>query len=75
MKRFIAVLTVVSISAIAGAPTVTTGTAPVEKKAVTTLLRGRTGTGSVGTTGTGLGTSASTKLTKPKQTTAPVGTK
>jgi hypothetical protein len=79
MKRFIAALAVVSISAIAGEPSVTTGTAPAEKKTVSTtgaLLRG-TGTG-LGTrgTGTGLGTGSSTKPAKAKvMTTAPVGTK
>lgn len=76
MKRFVAVLAVVSISAIAGEPTVTGGTAPAEKKTITpTVLRGA-GSGSLGTTGTGgLGTGASTKPAKPKTATPPVGTK
>lgn len=87
MKRFIAVLAVVSsISAFAGEPPVGSGTAPVEKKSASStglLLRG-TGSGTLGTrgmgTGTGpegaLGTGASTKSAKVKtSTTAPVGTK
>jgi len=81
MKRFAAVLAVLSISASADEPPVgsgtapaSTGTAPAEKKGITTLLRG-TGSGTLGTGGSGLGTGMSTKPSKPKPTTAPVGTK
>jgi len=81
MKRFIAALAVVAISAIAGEPSVTTGTAPAstetapaEKKGVTTVLNDP-GAGTLGMRGRGLGTGMSTKPSKPKTTTAPVGTK
>lgn len=85
MKRFIAViavLAVVALTAVAGAPAVTTGTtpapAPAEKKTDKPMgiLKLATGSGGIEAFGTGsFGTRSSTKPSKPKMTTAPVGTK
>ncbi|MDP3504693.1 MAG: hypothetical protein Q8S33_30425 [Myxococcales bacterium] len=81
MKRFAAVLAVISIVAGAGEPAAGSGTAPAstetapaEKKGVTTVLNDP-GAGTLGMRGRGLGTGMSTKPSKPKTTTAPVGTK
>ncbi|MDP3237984.1 MAG: hypothetical protein Q8N26_34655 [Myxococcales bacterium] len=87
MKRFIAiiaVLTVLALTAVAGAPAITTGTtgttpAPAKKTAAPTgILRLASTPGAIealGTSSTSASTGMSTKPSKPKTTTAPVGTK